>query len=251
LRRPSWWSPMATQKARMSKLLQAVLEPVKAAVDAGERPVVVFDLDATLFDNGPRTWQILVEFAESHDLPDLRKAVDAMNRTGLPYLLKDTLALLEHTDEALVKDATKFWFDRFFTDDYQSYDEPIAGAVHFVKVLYEAGAHIVYLTGRDAPGMLKGCAGALRQQAFPVGVVRTNMVLKPDFETADLDFKTEAVDFIDGLGKVVGAYDNEPGNCNMFQQRWPDAEVGFIDTHAAPGAPDLDDGITTFRDFND
>ncbi|MCP4502952.1 MAG: haloacid dehalogenase-like hydrolase [Deltaproteobacteria bacterium] len=235
----------------MTQLLDSVLSPTLAALEKGERPVVVFDLDATLFDNGPRTWQILLELSEHQDLPELRKAVDKMPRTCLPYLLKDTLSNIGFGDEDFGKIAFKFWFERFFTDDYQRYDEPLPGAVHFAKELYEKGAHLVYLTGRDSPGMLAGCASSLRQQGFPVGQVRTNMILKPDFETADLDFKADAVHFISGLGKMVAAFDNEPGNCNLFKKSWPSAVVGFIQTQSAPGAPKLDENIVLFNDFND
>ena len=58
---------------------------------------------------------------------------------------------------------------------------------------------------------------------FPVGLVRTMMVLKPDFETKDLAFKTEAADFISQTGTVVAGFDNEPGNCNLFLDKWPEA----------------------------
>ena len=57
-------------------------------------------------------------------------------------------------------------------------------------------------------------------------------------ETGDHTFLDEQVPF-----------DNEPGNCNLFLQRWPDAVVGLLDTHCAPGAPALDARCPVIKDF--
>jgi hypothetical protein len=232
-----------------NRVLDETLARAGAAKAAGRTPVVVFDLDGTLFDNGPRTWQILVDFAEDQGDAALRRLLDKMPRTGLPYLLKDTLALLAVTEPALVERALAFWRARFFTDEYQRYDEPVSGAVHFARRCFDAGATLVYLSGRDAPGMLVGVAQSLRQHGFPVGVAHTAIVLKHDFDTPDLDFKRDALAFIDTLGAVVASFDNEPGNCNLFVERWPDAVVALVDTHHAPGAPALVPSATRIEDF--
>lgn len=230
-------------------VLDETLARAQAAAVAGKTPVVVFDLDGTLFDNGPRTWQILVDFAEDEGDAALRRMLDKMPRTGLPYLLKDTLALLAVNDAALVERALKFWRDRFFTDEYQRYDEPVSGAVHFARRCFDAGATLVYLSGRDAPNMLVGVAQALRQHGFPVGVAHTAIVLKHDFDTPDLEFKRDALAFIDTLGAVVASFDNEPGNCNLFVERWPNAVVALVETHHAPGAPALVPACARIEDF--
>lgn len=230
--------------------LNGVIARCRAEQERGVTPVVVFDLDHTLFDNGPRTWQILTEFADQSRNDDLRRRLDGLDRTGLPYLLSETLARVGLTDQALHDAAFTFWREHFFTDDYQRYDLPLRGAVEFANETFDAGATLVYLSGRDAPGMLVGCAASLRQHRFPVGVAHTTIVLKPDFETADLDFKTEAVEYIHGLGTVVASFDNEPGNCNLFRRRWPDALTVFVRTQHAPNPPVLDDGVVTIEDFS-
>jgi hypothetical protein len=229
--------------------LSAVLDNTRDVHASGRAPVMVFDLDHTLFDNGPRTWHILAELAEHTSRDGLRKQLDGLSRTGLPYLLKHTFARIGIDDEALHDEAAGFWQKRFFTDDYQRYDMPLPGAVDFAQRAFALGATLVYLSGRDAPGMLVGCAASLRQHGFPVGVARTTIVLKPDFETADIDFKREAVDWIATLGHVVASFDNEPGNCNLFQERWPDAATYFVNTAHAPNPPALNVGVHTIDDF--
>ncbi len=233
-----------------ASLLEGCLTRIQASKDAGRVPVVVFDLDGTLFDNGPRTWQILVEFAESTNNSALRAKLNDLPRTGLPYLLRDSLARVGYDDEALAEEATEFWFARFFTDDYQAYDEPLSGAIAFVRSIFETGATVAYLTGRDSPGMLVGCAASLRQHGFPVGLAHTALVLKPDFKTPDLEFKADAIAFLDGLGDVVASFDNEPGNCNLFLERWPNALTVFLETSHAPGAPELGAGVHVTTRFD-
>jgi hypothetical protein len=210
---------------------------------------VVFDLDGTLFDNGPRTWQILLDFAEHEGNTALRKRLDAAPRTRLPYLLKETLASLGVTDAPMIERAQKFWMARFFTDDQQSHDIPIAGALALVRALYEGGATIVYLSGRDVPNMLVGVCLSLRAHGFPVGLARTVTVLKPSFHDDDLTFKKSALSFIDDLGDVVATYDNEPANCNAFCERWPQALNVFVDTQHAPDPPPLLPPVVTVDDL--
>lgn len=235
----------------MSKsVTDAVARVANQASTSGQKPpVVVFDLDGTLFDNGPRTWQILVDFAEHEGNATLRRTLDAAPRTRLPYLLKETLEKLGISDGGIVARAQQFWMDRFFTDDQQSHDIPISGALALVRALYEKGAIIVYLSGRDVPNMLVGVCLSLRAHGFPVGLARTVTVLKPSFHDDDLTFKKSALAFIEGLGEVVATYDNEPANCNAFCERWPAALHVFVDTQHAPNPPPLHPDVVVVDDL--
>ena len=212
-------------------------------------PVLVFDLDGTLFDNGPRTWRILVDFAERHGHAELRRALDNSPRERLPYLLTETLARLSVSDAAVVESAAQYWRSRFFTDHDQQHDIPIDGALALAKGCYDAGATLVYLLGRDVPNMLIGVCQSLRAHGFPVGLARTAVVLKPHFDDDDLLFKKSAFDFIDSLGDVVGTFDNEPANSNAFQERWPTALHVFVKTQHAPNPPPLHPSIVAVDDL--
>lgn len=235
----------------LADVLELCRSRTGAAASPLRPPVVVFDLDGTLFDNGPRTWQILVDFAESEGNAELRAALDALPRRNLPYLLQETLARVGFEDPPLVERAAAFWHRRFFTDDFQRFDEPLPGAVRYAKELFALGATLVYLSGRDAPNMLVGCAAALRQHGFPVGIPRTAIVLKHAFEDSDLEFKRDALDFMEHLGVVVGTFDNEPANCNLFAARWSEAKHFFVETAHAPNPPALHPNVGRVRDFSD
>jgi len=232
-------------------VLEALIASIKETRDRGVEPLLIFDLDGTLYDNTVRTLRILQEFAASHanTYEGLVQQVAGLASQVMKYKLSDTLLQVGITDEGLVKAAEAFWFERFFTDDYVTYDLPTPGAREFVEALYEAGGVPVYLTGRDAPNMLVGTVKSLHRDGFPVGTFDTRIVLKDDFHRADHDYKKSVIDHLKRVGHVVGAFDNEPGLCNLFKEAFPEAEVVWLDTSHAPGAPDVRDDITTVGDF--
>ncbi|NBT59506.1 hypothetical protein EBT16_12050, partial [bacterium] len=62
-----------------------------------ERPLVLLDLDSTLYEVGPRTLQIIQEWIPtySHKLPfELRMALETLPPEKVGYSLKDTLSNL-------------------------------------------------------------------------------------------------------------------------------------------------------------
>ncbi|MEW5854068.1 MAG: haloacid dehalogenase-like hydrolase [Myxococcota bacterium] len=211
-----------------------VLEHITHERRRNRQPVVLFDLDGTLFDNGPRTWEILREFARETGRAGLLAKLEAFPRVMLPYTLAETLAEVDETDPVLCQDALAFWKARFFRDEYIRHDEPLAGARSFVQRCWGEGATVVYFSGRDSAGMLLGTAQSLRTHGFPVGLARTVITLKEAFETEDLHFKRESVQFLNTLGSVVASFDNEPGNCNMFAGTWPQAVTVALATSHAP-----------------
>lgn len=230
-------------------ILTAIVESCQNLSQAGEHPVVIFDLDSTLFDNGPRIHQIMLEYAEAHALEDIKSELLAMDNRGLPYGLHHIFDRIKLLDNIHREQAKEFWFERFFTDGYQLLDVPNEGAVNFVNLIFQSGGTVLYLSGRDVPGMLVGCSESLRQNGFPVGMAGTSLILKPEFAINDLDFKTSAVAHIDKLGTVVATFDNEPGNCNLFLQAWPNAHHVFLNTNHHEDAPPLDQGIGAIDDF--
>ena len=97
--------------------------------------------------------------------------------------------------------------------------------------------------------MSLGSFQSLRDLGFPIGVVGTELVCKPDAAIPDETFKREVAPKLRRIGRVVAAFDNEPGNCNVFIELAPDAEVVFVDTQHLPGAPRLHPGVHVVADF--
>lgn len=224
----------------------------RCAPSPGKPPaVVVFDLDGTLMDNRPRTAVILQELAaelrsEAHSSAEI---LAAARSEELAYLLGDSLRRLGLEHPELLARAEQFWRERFFSDHYLKHDIAVAGSVAFARACYEAGAIIVYFTGRDLPLMGIGSFQSLRDLGYPIGVVGTELVCKPDAKIPDEAFKREEGPKLARVGHVVAAFDNEPGNCNAFLEMCPDADVIFVDTQHLPGAPPLDARVHVVEDF--
>jgi len=214
-------------------------------------PAVVFDLDGTLMDNRPRSALILQELArelraEAHAAADKLAAAKA---DKLAYLLGDTLARLGIDQPDMVARAETFWRSRFFSDHYLTHDIALRGAVEFARACYDAGATIIYFTGRDLPLMGLGSFQSLRDLGFPIGIVGTELVCKPDASIPDEQFKRDEGPKLRRVGHVIAAFDNEPGNCNAFVEMCPDADVFFVDTQHLPGAPPLARRVHVVGDF--
>jgi hypothetical protein len=213
--------------------------------------VAVFDLDGTLMDNRPRTAVILQEFAaelrrEAHTDAEVLEAARA---ESLAYLLTESLARLGVNHPGMVERATQFWRGRFFSDEYLKHDVEVPGAVALARACYEAGATLVYFTGRDLPFMGLGSFQSLRDLGFPIGVIGTELVCKPDAKIPDEIFKRQEAPKLARLGPVVAAFDNEPGNCNAFVELCPDADVVFVDTQHLPGPPPLAPSVHVVADL--
>ncbi len=237
-------------RAEQKALLARIVSRCKGT--PGEAPpLVVFDLDGTLMDNRPRTAVILQELAgelrkEAHSAAEV---LETAQTEHLAYLLGDSLKRLGVSHPELVARAETFWRERFFTDDYLEHDVAIPGAVELARACYEAGATLVYFTGRDLPLMSLGSFKSLRDLGFPIGVVGTELVCKPDANIPDELFKREEAPKLRRIGRIVAAFDNEPGNCNAFVEIAPEAEVVFIDTQHLPGAPPLHERVHVVTDF--
>ncbi len=202
-------------------------------------------------DNRPRTCAIVREFAETLRIrePAIAESLALAEPNHLAYLLSDSMAALGVHREDLVVELQAFWRDRFFSDPHLVHDVALPGAVRFAHECYEAGAILIYLTGRDLPLMGTGSFGSLRDLGFPIGVPGTELVLKPDASMPDEAYKRLEAPKLARVGRVVAAFDNEPGNCNTFRSHFPDAESVFIDTQHMPGAPPLAAEVSVIADF--
>ena len=175
-------------------------------------PVVVFDLDGTLMDNRPRTLAILRDLAHVwkpiHKEPAAR--LEQASLADLSYLLTDSLARMEITRSDLVAEAEAFWRERFFGDDALAHDVALDGAVEFARACYDAGAILVYLTGRDLPSMGIGANDLERNGLWlrPIGTARPlleNLVLNYG---PSLSLRTEA---LINLSEIDFALDTDRG----------------------------------------
>lgn len=219
--------------------LRDTLSRIEATSSRGALPVVVFDLDSTLFSTGPRNLRILREFAaeQGRRWPGVADAASKWTAADMGWNVAQNLIDAGERDEKLLADLRAFWLARFFTDDYVLSDEPTPGAAEFAAACHGRGALLYYLTGRHVGGMEVGTVAALRAHGFPFWRGRCVLHLKPSFEMADRAFKDDALSDIRSYrGEVVATFENEPGNANLFARAFPSADHYLLLTIHSPEA---------------
>ena len=221
-----------------SELLD-VLDRVDGTLAGGGLPVVVFDLDSTLFHTGPRNLRILLDFvaARADRWPDLPELVAGLSADDMGWNVHDCLAKRGMRDREVLEALRDWWLERFFTDEYVVLDEPVSGAPAYVERVHERGALVYYLSGRHVGGMEAGTVRSLKKHGFPFWRGRCAIHLKPSFEMADRAFKDDALaDIRSYRGRVVATFENEPGNANMFLHAFPEGRHFLLETVHSPNA---------------
>jgi hypothetical protein len=210
------------------RVLADVLSAARAAGPAG---VIAFDLDSTLLDNRPRQAAIVREFAETH-------GISALGGFGPEHLVtgfdtREALARAGLDPETIARwlpQLRAHWVERFFTSDACLHDIPIRGAAAYARRAHGTGAQLVYLTARPER-MRPGTEEVLRRFGFPLPGDQVQLWMKPDDPSiGDEAFKRSAHARLATLGRLVAAFDNEPGHVNDFRSTFPDAEVVLVAT---------------------
>jgi len=232
-----------------------VIPRIVAARKAGRQAVAVFDIDGTILNPAARNRDIFSRALEgpgamvTPEQPQLAEAVRNLPLSQHAYDPESTLARMGIVDTAYVRALKTRWVQDFFSNRFLLDDEAIPGAVRYVDSLYAAGCTVVYFTGRDAPRMLGGTAQSLLERGFPIGIVRAQLVMKPDRKLDDFAYKQGALDAIAALGEVVAVFENEPKNINLLHDRFPKALAFFLDQPHSAHAPAVEPGIAQHPDF--
>lgn len=233
-------------------MLNQVHRRIEAVCSTGRLPVVVFDLDSTLFDTADRNLRILQEFAEAHAAhdPELASLIAEVQLEELGWSVLTPLERRGVTDPVKLRALEDFWRERFFSDAYLLHDEPAPGAVSFVNACHERGALVYYLTGRHVGGMEMGTVQALTNHGFPFWRGRCSLHLKPARGLSDRRYKEQALDLVRSYrGEVVATFENDTDNAHIFLQAFPDA-LHFLygDVRSPDAAPPHAD-LIAIRDF--
>lgn len=219
------------------------------AREVGPGHVAAFDLDGCLFDTRPRQVHIFQELASQRGWPWLATVAAEHFRDWSLHNTMVHAGIAEATIAEHYEEVRAYWQRCFFRGDYVLHDHAMPGAAELVRAVIDAGLEVVYLTGRDTPGMRVGTEEALRRFGFPLDRPGATLITKPRFELDDTTFKESAIAEIGKLGRVAIYMDNEPANVNLFASRFPSALVVFVETDHSP-KPDVPaGGIPWMRSF--
>ena len=120
--------------------------------------------------------------------------------------------------------------ERFFTSEACLQDVPVRGAAAYARRAHATGVQLVYLTARPER-MRPGTEEVLRRFGFPLPGPGVQLWMKPDDPSVTDDaFKRSAHAGVASLGRLVAAFDNEPGHVNDFRETFPEAEVVLVAT---------------------
>lgn len=238
-------SPVPTQSA----VLGGIVGRVKTARAMGRKPLVLLDLDDTILATARRHVRIMAEFAAHRPAA---AALAAVAPEAVRYLVVDTAKAAGVEDAALLAELKEFWYERFFTNDYLLADDEVPGAAAFCRAVHEAGGVPVYFTGRDET-MREGTVKSLARHGFPAaganGDGSPKLILKPKFDTPDLEYKSEVLIKLAKSGSVEAGFENEPAHVNLFAERCPKATMVFVDVRHSGRPIPVKAGIPAIKDF--
>jgi hypothetical protein len=113
---------------------------------------------------------------------------------------------------------------------------PVPGALAYVKSLKNAGATIVYMTGRHSDAR-EATETQLRTSGFPLG--RSELLLLRDNDLGTVEYKAAATRAVARtLGTPVAAFDNDMGNARMFRRELPDPRIPVVRLRTTTERPD-------------
>jgi len=226
-------------------VLQLVLGRVRE--QAATQPVVVFDLDSTLFSTRERNFAILQEAAQVY--PVIAPAIAGWTPANIGWGVIDDLRAAGITDASLLTEIRVFWRKRFFSGEYLAFDEPMPGAAMYVASLHEAGATICYLTARLRDSMENGTIASLTQNGFPTDGTRVQLLMRADFNETAKEYKMASITRLRELGAVTAAFDNEPEMVNLLADAFPAAIVVFFQSVHSPDTAETYSHLPRISDF--
>lgn len=214
--------------------LQLLLDRITVVSQSGGRPpIVIFDLDETLIDTGPMKTRITREFLSRRNVRETwpREAALAQDFLRAPkwgYSMSAALRSIGAENREFLDKFRQFAAERFFSDEYKLEHVAIPGAPEYVREAKRRGAVIFYLTARRNSER-EGTVASLDKLKIPVPDDKQVFLTVKEKEQDTPEYKMSQLDRISAMGQVVGGFENEPQNANIFKARFPDALIVFVD----------------------
>lgn len=254
--RKKWQEATHFHPKSEKEVLHLISERV-SSLKGAKKPLILLDLDSTLYEVGPRTSMIFKEsLAHVNPIPEeLRKAIENMAPQSVGYSIKDTLhnlgfPVMSAEMEKVAADIKAFWWDRFFSSDYLPHDRPYPGAVEYANHLHELGAELCYLTGRDEKRMRKGTEQNLIRDGFPFSGKPETLLMRQRADWTDAAHKTYEASQLANRGPLVASFENEPVNLVALSKVLPETAHVFVDTVCSETAAEPGKNLYYIKGFS-
>lgn len=249
-------SPYAERMTDTAPIYDRLADRAREIYSSGKSlPIVIVDIDDTLFDRRPRWMKILADLLtdESGDTPltDEHRALIAKIKPRT--MTRDLEASLRAT--GLADENVLSWLvERVNTlagqDRYLMFDLPTPGATEFIKGLSTAGSMTVYLGGerlKDEATFGTERAISMFELPAPRGEVGA-LFMRDRTDQTEMEFKRELVGPIAEAGTVIAVFENEPEAANLMNDAFPEAEVVLLDSLREADTP-LAEGVQVISSF--
>ena len=167
-------------------------------------------------------------------IEDVRAAKRAGGRPVVVFDIDDTLVHWKKVDGVKVSSS------------------PMPGAREYVRQLVDAGARVVYLTGRSEE-MRGETRQVLRSLGVPLGSRHPLLMNSLPRGRPIVEAKAAARSHIAALGTPVALFDNDLANTRMFRRQYPGARVFRVAGHSSTRDPEPQrglDGVRVVRDLS-
>lgn len=225
-----------------------LLKQIISAAETQNSVLFVFDIDSTLYNVSPRNVEIIKDFAQKKSNLDtsLQSLLLQVEASPKDWGIKPPLLRLNvpHPDQKLFIEIKQHWNQFFFSGDFLHHDIEYPGAVQFVNTLSER-APTFYLTGRDVERMGTETLTQLQQSQFPVDPEHNRLILKPNKEMLDHEYKLNELIKLSKEFKTIYFFENEPIILNEVINHFTENNVIPIcvdSTHS--GRAEIDPRIT-------
>lgn len=221
----------------VSPLWEKISQRVTRAHRKNLRPIVVLELDRALLDPRPRELAILKAYG-SQELATVRpkaaQKIAALTLASIQGGVRKTLSAAGIQEDAVINNAAVFRAQNFFSGTYLHVDEPLLGAVAWVRSLYSKGARIIYLSRRNHQEQLVGTMQTLHKLGFPIGIRGSELIMRPKDGMSNAVFLQGVTTYLRGSGKVVAILADTAANANIHRRAYAKAKVLLMAASQAP-----------------
>jgi hypothetical protein len=197
-------------------------------------PVLIIDLDGTLFDNYPRQLAIFRQLQLKY--PQIQNMIPEENLFLEPQPYSILSIIQSHLTEndypqskTLMQKLTHEFYHLFLSNQYLAQDVSFRGAAAILHAITKMGIHIWYLTGRSQRNMKFGTLNSIKVAGFPLPARNStvSLIMKPRKNMHDDEFRRIVFNSvpIDRRNSILGYVDNEAELCRIALEFFPSALI--------------------------